>query len=108
MSAGRLRDAFLDAGYTVDGVAGRLGPVASAALARHETVPARRATASGDPLDTLVRLFLLQLPVDQQAATRALPLDVAVALGVLYADGDEVHARLDVRPYGEEDTTEPW
>ena len=77
MSAGRLRDAFLDAGYTVDGVAGRLGPVASAALARHETVPARRATASGDPLDTLVRLFLLQLPVDQQAATRALPLDAA-------------------------------
>jgi methylase of polypeptide subunit release factors len=99
MSADRLRDAFLAAGYTVDGVAGRLGPVATAALARHETVPARRATASGDPLDTLVRLFLLQLPVDQQAATRALPLDAAVALGVLYADGDEVHARLDVRPH---------
>ena len=106
--ADRLRDAFLDAGYTVDGVAGRLGPVASAALARHETVPARRATASGDPLDTLVRLFLLQLPVDQQAATRALPLDAAVALGVVYADGDEVHARLDVRPYGEKDGADPW
>ena len=106
--ADRLRDGFVAAGYTVDGVAARLGPVAGAALARHETVPARRATASGDPLDTLVRLFLLQLPVDQQAATRALPLDVAVALGVLYADGDEVHARLDVRPYGEVDTTDPW
>jgi methylase of polypeptide subunit release factors len=108
VSADRLRDAFLGAGYTVDGVAGRLGPVATAALARHETVPARRATTSGDPLDTLVRLFLLQLPVDQQAATRALPLDAAVALGVLYADGDEVHARLDVRPYGEDDGTDLW
>jgi methylase of polypeptide subunit release factors len=102
VSAGRLRDAFLAAGYTVDGVADRLGPVATAALARHETVPARRATTGGDPLDTLIQLFLLHRPVRQEAATRALPLDAAVDLGVLYADGDEVHARLDVRPYGEQ------
>jgi methylase of polypeptide subunit release factors len=99
--ADRLRDALLMAGYTVDGVAERLGPDAAAALGRHETVPARRATTGGDRLDTLVRLFLLQLPVGQEAAARALPLDAAVDLGVLYADGDEVHARLDVRPYGE-------
>jgi methylase of polypeptide subunit release factors len=94
---------LLTAGYTVDGVAERLGPDAAAALGRHETVPARRATTGGDPLDTLVRLFLLQLPVGQGAAARALPLDAAVDLGMLYADGDEVHARLDVRPYGEDD-----
>jgi methylase of polypeptide subunit release factors len=100
--ADRLRDAVLMAGFTVDGVAERLGPDATAALGRHETVPARRATTGGDRLDTLIRLFLLQLPVGQEAAARALPLDAAVDLGVLYADGDEVHARLDVRPYGED------
>ncbi len=100
--AGRLRAAFLAAGYTVDGVAGLLGPVAEAALGRHETVPARRAAAAdAGPLGTLVRLFLLQLPVPQAEAAAVLPLDVAVGLGAVGADGDEVRARLDVRPYGE-------
>jgi methylase of polypeptide subunit release factors len=101
--AGRLRAAFLAAGYTVDGVGGLLGPAAQAALARHETVPARRATADGGPLATLARLFLLQLPVPQAAAAAALPLDVAVDLGVVAADGAQVRARLDVRPYAEDD-----
>ena len=98
----RLRDAFLAASYTVDGVADLLGSEASAALGRHETVPARRATAGGGPLATLVRLFLLQQPVPQTEAAAAVPLDVAVGLGILGADGDEVRARLDVRPYGED------
>ena len=83
-------------------MAGRLGPAASAALARNETVPARRATGRGDALDTLIRLFLLQRPVPQEQAAQALPLEVAVGLGVLDADGAEVHARLDVRPYSQD------
>ena len=97
----RLRDALLAAGYTVDGVTERLGPVADAALGRHETVPARRATGSGDPLDTLVRLFLLQLPVPGEAAAAALPLDVAHGLGLVEPAGGEVRATLDLRPYAE-------
>ena len=97
----RLRDALLAAGYTVDGVTARLGPVADAALGRHETVPARRATGSGDPLDTLVRLFLLQLPVPGEAAAAALPLEVAHDLGLVEPAGGEVRATLDLRPYAE-------
>ncbi|MEO7982342.1 MAG: methyltransferase [Sporichthyaceae bacterium] len=97
--ADRLRDAFLSAGFTVDGVADLLGPVAQAALARHETVPARRAAAGGGQLGTLVRMLLLQQEVPQAEAAAVLPLDVAVALGVLGADGDEVRARVDVRPH---------
>ncbi len=89
-------------------MAGRLGPVAAEALGRHETVPARRATTGGDALDTLIRLFLLQLPVPQEAASRALPLDAAVDLGVLYADGAEVHPRLDVRPHGDAAGADLW
>ncbi len=99
--AARLRDALLAAAYTSDGVADLLGPVAHAALARHETVPARRATAGGSPLETLIRLFLLQLPVDAGAMERALPVDLAVAGGLVELDGDQVRARLDVRPYDE-------
>lgn len=60
-----LRTAFAGAGYTVDGVAARLGAQANAALARNETAPAARRTASGDALDTMIRLFLLQRTVPE-------------------------------------------
>jgi methylase of polypeptide subunit release factors len=103
----RVRDAFLAAGYTVDGVAGRLGPVAARALERAESVPARRATTGGDSLDTLIRLFLLQLPVDADRAAAALPMAAATGLGLVRGSGGWVRARLDVRPYAEPDGP-PW
>lgn len=98
-----LRAAFQRAGYTTDGVARLLGPVAHAALGRGETVPARRATTGGGPLETLVRLFLLQLPVPRAAAAAALPLDDGTELGVIGAagTGEHVRALVDVRPYAE-------
>jgi len=59
-----LREALIKADYTVDGVLEVLGPLAYAALARSESVPALRATAGGSPVETLIRLFLLQQAVD--------------------------------------------
>ena len=98
---GGLREAFLAAGYTVDGVADRLGPVAGAALQRHETVPARRATARGDAVDVLLRLFPLQLPVDERAAAAVLPVEALLTAGLVERSGGELRAVLDVRPYRE-------
>jgi methylase of polypeptide subunit release factors len=98
-STGPLRAAFLAAGYTVDGVADRLGPAATAALQRHETVPARRRTSDRDPLGALVRLFLLQDPVD--ARTAELPAEALLAAGLVEQSAGELRAVLDVRPYGE-------
>ena len=103
----RLRQAFEAAAYTSDGVAELLGPVALAALARSETVPALRRTDDGSPLATLVRLFLLQRTVGEAAAARALPVVDGIALGVLERDGADVRARLDVRPYGEAAAGDP-
>lgn len=94
-----LREALLRAGYTADGVLDLLGPVAHDALARLETVPARRRTTGGSPLETLVRLFLLQLAVPRAAAARALPLAAVLAAGIVQAEGDEVVAAIDVRPH---------
>ncbi|HVE24444.1 MAG TPA: hypothetical protein VNC22_03530, partial [Sporichthya sp.] len=49
-----VRDGFAVADYTTDGVSDVLGSVAELALARHETVPARRvAWADGTPLAAL-------------------------------------------------------
>jgi hypothetical protein len=105
--AARLRPALAAARFTYDAVAEVLGAQAHEALARNETTPGLRRTTGGSPLETLVRLFLLQAPVGIAAAERALPglVDRMAAEGLLERSVGEVAARLDVRPYatGEDD-----
>ncbi|WP_435597389.1 DUF7059 domain-containing protein [Streptomyces anulatus] len=108
--AAALREALLAADFTADGLLDRLGAPAYAALARSETVPALRATRGDTPLDTLVRLFLLQRPAAEERARAALPLDECVADGWVTREGGadgEVRACVDVRPYGGPDG-EDW
>ncbi|WP_329005199.1 class I SAM-dependent methyltransferase [Kribbella sp. NBC_00709] len=96
---GGLRDAFGAAGYTVDGVAERLGEQANGALARNETAPAVRRTGSGDALDTMIRLFLLQRPVPEALVNKVFPGIDLVALGIIATSGGEARAVLDIRPF---------
>ncbi|SNS83094.1 Methyltransferase small domain-containing protein [Actinacidiphila glaucinigra] len=102
-----LRDALRAAAFTADGCLDLLGATAYAALSRAETVPALRATRGGSPLESLVRLFLLQQPVPYARLREVLPLDAAIEDGWLVRDGDEVRATVDVRPYGG-DGGEDW
>ena len=97
----RLRAALALAGFTYDAVAEALGPLAHDALSRNETTPGLRATGGGSPLETLIRLFLLQAPVELAAAEAALPglLDRMAAEGLVEQTVGEVAARMDVRPY---------
>lgn len=101
----RLRDAFRQAGYTYQGVAGLLGPTAHAALSRNETTPGLRRTGDGSPLATLTRLWPLQAPVGVGALDRALPglLGPLADLGIVQRSGDQARALVDVRPYADED-----
>ncbi|MEV1019789.1 methyltransferase [Streptomyces sp. NPDC050264] len=105
--AALLRDALIDAEFTADGLLELLGAPAYAALARSETVPALRATRGDSPLETLVRLFLLQQPVPRERAAGVLPLDACRDSGWLRESGEEVAATVDVRPYGGPDG-EDW
>ncbi|MEV7010111.1 methyltransferase [Streptosporangium sp. NPDC051022] len=93
---GRLRELFLDAGYTVDGVRERLGDVAATALAREETVPALRATRDGDPLGALIRLWWLGVPVE---APGRLPVDELAAAGLVTVDGGLVTSTVHLQPW---------
>ncbi|MGI9156654.1 MAG: DUF7059 domain-containing protein [Marmoricola sp.] len=97
-----LAGALGAAGYTYDEVAALLGTTAHAALLRNETTPGERATRGGSALETLVRLWLLQLPVTAAAADEALPglVDRLCAASILERSVGEVAARVDVRPYG--------
>lgn len=97
----RLREALERAEFTYDRVAEVLGPVGHAALSRNETTPGRRRTGGGSPLETLIRLFLLQVPVTGDQAEAALPglVDRLAVEGILEQSVGEVAARMDVRPY---------
>ena len=100
-----LREALVRAGFTYDGVVGVLGHEAHQALLRNETTPGLRRTSSGSPVETLVRLFLLQAPVSRTDADRALPglVEPLAADGMLEHSASEVAARLDCRPYATDD-----
>ncbi|MEO6714229.1 MAG: class I SAM-dependent methyltransferase [Mycobacteriales bacterium] len=101
----RLREALERSDFTVDGVGAVFDPVAHAALAREQVVPALRATTGGTPLETLVRLFLLGA-TEPLAAVRSalspLSIDESVSLRLLEPDGDGFRAGLEIRPYGDE------
>ncbi|WP_030668097.1 DUF7059 domain-containing protein [Streptomyces cellulosae] len=100
----RLRDALLGASFTADGLLELLGAPAYAALARSETVPALRATRGDTPLETLVRLFLLQQPVPYARVADVLPVAACLESGWLVRVGADLEgdlaATVDVRPYG--------
>ena len=79
VDTGRLREALAAADYTYDGVTGLLGPLA--------------------------RLWPLQSAVRAADADAALPglVEQLCHAGVLERSGDEVAARLDLRPYAADD-----
>jgi methylase of polypeptide subunit release factors len=104
----RLRDALRSAAFTADGLLDLLGAPAYAALARNETVPALRATRGGSPLESLVRLFLLQRPVPYERARAALPVEDCLLDGWLLGEGEEVRASVDVRPFSGPDGQDWW
>ncbi len=103
--AHRLRDALLAADFAYDSVAQLLGPRAHEALMRNETTPGLMAAPGASPLETLVRLFLLQTSVSASAAETALPglVDALAVQGFLERSVGSVSARLDVRPYAADD-----
>ncbi len=106
-----LRDDLTRQDYSVDGVAGLLGPLASAALHREQAVPALQETAGRpEPLATLIRTFLLGVPVTRRELDAALPVLGAAGaerLRLVAAAGnahdDEVRAGVDLRPYAATD-----
>jgi hypothetical protein len=103
----RLHTALQD--FTVDGLASLLGSARHSALSRGDLAGVSYAVPKGERPSTLVRLFLLGEAVSAADAARALaPLSVADATELLEADGDSVRARVEVRPYGEAGSPDPW
>ncbi|MBK7822559.1 MAG: methyltransferase [Tessaracoccus sp.] len=104
VDAARLRADLAAAAYTVDDVLARIGDLGQDGLGRNCTVPADVALgAARDPLASLIRLFLLQLPVPAADLAGVLDVEGLAAAGYLSVADGEVRARVDVRPYGSPD-----
>lgn len=102
----QLREALISAGYTSTGIAERLGPQATAGMARNDFRAALQATEDHDRLATLIRLFVCgqSEPVEAVAAALApLPLDDARAAGLVERTPGEDGLRqgVDLEPYGD-------
>ncbi|WBC00216.1 methyltransferase [Solwaraspora sp. WMMA2080] len=102
----QLRTALTAARFTSTGIAERLGPQATSAVARNDHREALRRTADGDPLATLIRLFVCAQtePADTVAAALApLPLADALAAGLVEQspDGPGLRQGVDLEPYGD-------
>lgn len=91
------------AGYTVDGVAELLGEGGYAALNREQFGAALLTTERNESaLATLVRFFLLAVPVPVEQLDAALPVLGAAglsALGLAEADAAQCWVLADLRPY---------
>jgi SAM-dependent methyltransferase len=100
----QLRAALTD--YTATGIAERLGPAATAAVARNDFRAALRATADRDRLGTLIRLFVCAQTEPTAAVEPALaplPLADALAAGLVVPDdsGGGLRQGLDLEAYGD-------
>jgi methylase of polypeptide subunit release factors len=97
----RLRDALTSANYTSEGIADRLGPQATAAVARNDFRAALRATEDRDPLATLIRLYICGQDEPATAVRRAFrDLDVEQAGELLIETTTGYRAGIDLEPYG--------
>lgn len=104
-----LRRDLARAGFTVEGVATRLGPVAAAALHREQAVAAVLATegadGASDSCGVLISCFTLGQAVAATALDAALPdlgVQGTVELGLVGVESGQARARLDLRPYGDD------
>ena len=99
----RLREALVASDYTLDTVLDRIGEAGQQGLGRNVTVPADLALTSGDGLDAMIRLWLLQRPVPRGELAQVLPLDDLAGAGIVHVDGELVSPGIDIRPYGSPD-----
>ncbi|MFV2021166.1 methyltransferase [Micromonospora sp. LOL_023] len=103
----RLRTALTTARFTSTGIAERLGPQATAAVSRNDYRAALRRTGDGDPLDTLIRIFICAQTESAAAVSAALaplPLADALAAGLVEPalGGPGLRQGVDLEPYGDD------
>ena len=98
----QVRDVLARAGYTDEGLAKLLGGDSLLRLRDRRFPALLRRTGGGTPLDTLVRLFILDQAVDAAAAADAfapMTVDEWTSIGLIARDAEGVRATVQLRCY---------
>lgn len=101
-AARAVRDVFDAAGYTDQGIVETLGTTTLAGLGPKRLPALLRRTSGGTPLETLIRLFILDAAAPPEAVRAALgetDPDRWVAMGLLVPVAEGYRATLQVRAY---------
>jgi SAM-dependent methyltransferase len=103
-SIAQLRHDLTQADYTLDAVSERLGEAALSGLIRNSSVPVSRALSGAEDAQAdLIRLWLLGQPLPRSRVCELLVgTDDLLAAGLLIAQGDELRAEVEIKPYGDE------
>lgn len=100
----RARDVLVEAGYTSEGVGDAIGSSDVTLTRPADMAPVLYRLQSESPLETLIRLFFLSLPVSRKTAEQALkPLSLEhwQSAALLRINGDTVEPLVRLRPYRE-------
>ena len=98
----RARGVLADANYSEEGLRGPLGTQDLLTFQEIDIPPALRRTRAGTALDTLIRLFFLGVPVEVDAARRAvhpMPLESWVRAHLLGLRDGQVAPLVKLLPY---------
>jgi SAM-dependent methyltransferase len=98
----RLRDVFSAAGYTDAGILEALGVKDVGAIQAGDLPQLLHRTNRGTPLDTLIRLFLIEVPCAPETvrlAIRPMTLDAWLDAGLITMDCESVAAAVQLLPY---------
>ena len=98
----RMRDVLNEAGYTDSGVLEALGVKKFSAIGGSDVHILLRRTKQGTPLDTLIRLFLLEVPVDANELRKAIQpmkLETWEYAGLVQMDHGSVVATMKLLPH---------
>jgi methylase of polypeptide subunit release factors len=99
-----LREVLSAAGLTGAGVRDALRTTGELLARRHDLAVHERRLAGVEPLGSIVRLFVLELPVaaaDVEAALAPLGLDRLERMGLVETDGTTAHALVRIVPHDE-------
>lgn len=98
----RLREVFEKAGYTDKGVLDVIGIKEFPSMKGTDVPLLLRRTKDNTPLNTLIRLFLIEAPCDMETvklAVQPMKLESLVEAGVVQIDGTSVTAAVKIMPY---------
>ena len=98
----RLRETLEKAGYTDKGVIEALGAKDSASLNSHDLPVLLRRTGEGTPLSILIRLFLMEVPVDRSVLEKEIPSSVIASWidgKLLQGNANSVAATIRILPF---------